>query len=532
MKSINFPVSGVKDVRSTIETEKSIVVVGPNGSGKTKLGIWLENNFDQKKVMRISAHKSLVIPESVSPTDTESAKSKLMFGYFHENFDYSIQFKKGNRWGNNPDTNLLNDYESLLTYLFSENYDVLLKSHKKSREEDQKLKSPETLLDSTIEIWEHVIPHRKLTIRSGFLEVSTVGEEKSDNSYKASSMSDGERVIFYLIGQCLAAPKDGMLVVDEPELHIHKSIQRKLWNLIEQKRTDCLFIYLTHDLEFSSSRTGTVKICLKEFDGNTFYWFPINESEEIPEDVYLEIIGGRNPVLFIEGTSNSYDKHLYGILYPEYTIKSLGSCEKVIQATKTFNDLHNMHNLNCFGIVDRDYRPSEYITSLEERNVFCPMVTEVENLFLVEEVLLAAAIQFATPIEKIQEIKEWVIEEFDKNKQKYALESTAAYINFNLNSFNGKTKSVDELNINLSKLVNEIGVKDYYEQKIAFANKLIQEKNYNEILKVFNHKGLLSQVGKFFDIKPALYSTKIQVFIQNNNEKIINAIKEYLPSLN
>lgn len=72
-------------------------------------------------------------------------------------------------------------------------------------------------------------------------------------------MSDGERVIFYLIGQCLAAPENGIIVIDEPELHLHKSIQIPLWSEIEKLRNDCLFVYLTHDVDFASAKENSKK---------------------------------------------------------------------------------------------------------------------------------------------------------------------------------------------------------------------------------------------------------------------------------
>ncbi|WP_025118630.1 DUF4435 domain-containing protein [Bacillus sp. H1m] len=528
MKEIILPESAIDNFETRIETQTSIVFLGSNGSGKTRLGIELEKGLDPKTVMRISAQKSLVIPNEISPTSIEVAKSNLMFGHFYQNFDASIQFKGGNRWGNNPASSLLDDYGKLLTFLVSDNYEELLRHRRDSHQVNEKKESPTTLLDSVIEIWESVIPHRKLTIKSGYIEVS---DRDGNLPYKASSMSDGERVIFYLIGQCLATPTDGVIIIDEPELHIHKSIQRKLWNLIEQKRPDCLFIYLTHDLEFASTRTGSMKICLQEFDGEKFHWFPIPENEDIPEEVYLEIIGSRRPILFIEGTASSYDKHIYSLVYQDFTIRALGSCEKVIEATKSFNALQRMHNLSCFGIVDRDYRPAEYIASLEEVNIFCPKVSEVENLFLVEELLVEVASRFGTTAQTVEEIKSWVIEEFDKFKEKYALEATAAHITYNLNSFNGRTKSIEELNDNLSRLVNGIGLHEHYQEKIQYAENLIADRDYNEILKIFNHKGLVAQVGKFFDIKPSTYTFKVQSIIQSGDVSILNGIKEYLPSL-
>src|SRR5690606_4587480 len=82
-------------------------------------------------------------------------------------------------------------------------------------------------------------------------------------------LSDGERVVFYLIGKCLQAPSKSIIIVDEPEIHLHKAIMSKLWNALEQERNDCLFVYLTHDLEFAISRTAAKKIWLKDLTVNT-----------------------------------------------------------------------------------------------------------------------------------------------------------------------------------------------------------------------------------------------------------------------
>lgn len=69
-------------------------------------------------------------------------------------------------------------------------------------------------------------------------------------------MSDGERAIFYMIGQALVAAEGTVLIVDEPELHVHRSIMEKLWDEIEASRRDCGFIYITHDLDFAAARSA------------------------------------------------------------------------------------------------------------------------------------------------------------------------------------------------------------------------------------------------------------------------------------
>ena len=91
-------------------------------------------------------------------------------------------------------------------------------------------------------------------------------------------MSDGERAIFYLIGQTLVAAQDSLLIIDEPELHIHRSILAKLWDELEAARQDCAFIFITHDLGFAASRPAQ-KFVLSDYDPTPFW-----KIESIPED--------------------------------------------------------------------------------------------------------------------------------------------------------------------------------------------------------------------------------------------------------
>ena len=76
---------------------RSIVVIGANGSGKTRLGTWLEETRVTAKlgeVHRIAAQKSLTMPESVSPTSLVRAEQALWIGYGgelheHQRTDFS-----------------------------------------------------------------------------------------------------------------------------------------------------------------------------------------------------------------------------------------------------------------------------------------------------------------------------------------------------------------------------------------------------------------------------------------------------------
>lgn len=75
----------------------------------------------------------------------------------------------------------------------------------------------------------------------------------NQENYKGIEMSDGERVALYLIAQCLAVPSNKTIIIDEPEVHLHRSIMNRLWKAIERVREDCFFIYITHDTHFAAS---------------------------------------------------------------------------------------------------------------------------------------------------------------------------------------------------------------------------------------------------------------------------------------
>ncbi len=59
----------------SVETPQSLLLIGANGSGKTRLGSWIEINSPQKQLVhRISAQKSLSMPDSTTPQSIEIAE--------------------------------------------------------------------------------------------------------------------------------------------------------------------------------------------------------------------------------------------------------------------------------------------------------------------------------------------------------------------------------------------------------------------------------------------------------------------------
>lgn len=538
MKTLTLPKSSnPKQLSQIVQFERSLVVVGANGSGKTRFGTWLElTGPDQRNAYRVSAQRSLTFPKDIRPTDIYDATARLSYGIDSRTMpreqieQNGWNYRRGSRWGNSPETFLLNDYEALAVLLFSDNYEQTLRYIAQVKGADERINPPETKLDIVKKIWDSVLPHRTLILHAGSVAVMP---SCGGNEYEASAMSDGERVIFYLIGQCVCAANNAIVIIDEPEVHLHRAIQTKLWDAIETARPDCTFVYLSHDLTFASERVGCAKVCLRGFDGTNFDWYEIPSTEGMPEDMLLEVLGSRKPVLFVEGEQGSYDLEIYQSAFPGHTVKPLGSCEKVIEAVKTFTSLQRFHHIACNGIIDRDYRDNSELTAYERHGVYAPAVAEVENLFLVEEVLKAVAEwQRLDDVEKtVNSIKAWVIGEFDKFKEKFALEAARYQVNMALNSFGGGGQDIQGYVNEFAKFTENIDPKEIYDVALREAKRAIEYSDYDWVIRNFNHKSLVSQLGKFYDLKPSSYVEKVKTLTTRNEFGILDIIRTYLPKL-
>ena len=501
-----------------IVDSKSIIVIGANGSGKTRFGTDIETRYNDL-THRIAAQKSLSMPKNVRPTSKESAEKDFLYGYEQG----GVGNKIGSRWGSNPYTFLLNDYEKLMVLLHTEEYEESIK-FKKSYQPRQNDEKPVTKLDVVQRIWEEVLPHRKLLIKAGTIETYPKGSPESN--YNASEMSDGERVIFYLIGEVVSVPRNSIIVIDEPEMHIHKSITKKLWDEIEYERPDCTFVYLTHDIDFATSRQDSVKIWVKSFNGTHWDYELLDDNVDLPEQLYLEVLGSRKSILFIEGDdSKSIDYKILQLIFPEYTTKPLGSCHKVFETTKSFNEQNSFHNIESFGLIDRDRRTDEEIAHIRNSNIWIAGVAEIENFLLIEEVVRTVAIcMMKNPDEVFGSVKSNVIRFFSSQIENQALEHTISRIEriFKNATNNSAVKQIDELEKTLNNFWDAQNFRNIYYKIVHSFTKLVTSEDYQEILKVFNNKGLLYTSGVAglcdLNIKNNAYLNYIIGILKQKNE--------------
>ena len=275
--------------RKNIGTENNaVIIIGANGAGKSKLGAWIEQqNMD--KVHRIGAQRNLNFNENISLKPYEQAESLVFYG---ANPEDTSRHDKGHRWewGQSYTTKMIDDFENVLAALLAlknnEN-DKFISKYKSLQPGDiSTLNAPNTVVDKLITLWQDIFPHRELEIEdSKFYAVfEKNGEPKK---YSANQMSDGERAVLYFTAQVLCVPEKKTLIIDEPELHLHRSLMNRLWKALEKLRLDCLFIYITHDTQFAALHGHADKIWIKEFDG-THWKFEKISNGNIPEELLLK----------------------------------------------------------------------------------------------------------------------------------------------------------------------------------------------------------------------------------------------------
>jgi hypothetical protein len=303
---------------------------------------------------------------------------------------------------------------------------------------------------------------------------------------------------------------------------------------VENSRPDCSFIYLTHDIDFAFSRHSAIKVWAKSYLGaNTWDYEILDGLAPVPEQLYLEILGSRNPVLFLEGDDSSIDYKLYEQVYPAYTIKPLGSCEKVIHSVKAFNEQDDFHHIKSHGIIDRDRRTSEDTKRLNSKGIWILDVAEAENLLLIEEIVKAVASHMGKdPNAVFNEIKSNLLKFFQSQIESQILLHFQEEIKRELITAANFTKRI--LKDVISEIDGNIILID--KQKIFDSikkdfNQILSADDYDGVLRVFNLKNALipnSNVCALTDIKNKdSYLNLVMTLLKrkdNISETITNAI--------
>ena len=139
----------------------------------------------------------------------------------------------------------------------------------------------EARVNAPITVINELLQQSNLPIRITIRENERVMASKNNGpEYSAAELSDGERNALLIAGSVLTAKPGTLLIIDEPERHLHRSIILPLLVQLFHRRSDCGFVISTHDpdlpLGICQARVLLLRSC--SFSGqNIQYW----EADEL-----------------------------------------------------------------------------------------------------------------------------------------------------------------------------------------------------------------------------------------------------------
>ena len=459
---------------------RQVTIIGANGAGKTRFCNKLVEQCGEQ-AYRISALRAIFPVEDNRPQLKGSIGER--FDKLNQNMQQVVNTAKS-EFDKLSYVMLIDEFRDLMNF----------KAHQLMGEA---IGFPKTKLDKVVKMWQEVFPKNKVLRENGKILFTTEGQS---DKYSSLRLSDGEKAVLYYLGAVLYAMEDAVIFVDDPETFIHPSIMHTLWNVIEEMRPDCTFVYSTHDVDFASSRVDNKCVWVKDFnpEQETWDYEVLSSSTNLSDSLYIDLLGTRKPVLFVEGDEeHSIDSRLYALVFPEYTIKPLGSCNKVIESVRSFNDLEGLHHLDSWGIVDRDRRDEKEVEYLRKKKILVPNVAEIENILMLEGVVRAVAkYRHKNEDDVFASVSRAVIKNFDNEIRQQALMHTRHRVKHDIEiRVDMKFRNISALEDHMIDLVNEINPRGIYEMLCREFHVYVQKKNYDKVLMVYNQKLMLTRSG-------------------------------------
>lgn len=468
-------VASVRIFNDIQHIENNIVIIGPNGSGKSTFARNLNGKL-KGNISIISAQHLLIYMNPTSVSVGRDMKEQVR------------SFQRINKLGS--DENLLSiitkDLENLMVALFEE------KAERADRLYNMVEERKESLLDQTISIWESLITHRKLKLNSRYgIHVETLDGKQ----YDFNGLSEGEKAVFYYIGHILLADKDSYILIDEPENHLHLSICIRMWDLLENYRSDCKFIYITHNIDFAVSRNNKTLIWNKHYEAPFSWDFSIIEKDDsIPERLLLEIMGSRKDVLFCEGDDrNSLDFKIYSRIFIKHNVIPVGGHDNVINYCKSFNTNQSVGRLKAFGIIDGDTWSEAQHQKYKENNIFVLPFNEIENAMCQKVFLNKIIEETVGDPKKIDDFEEGLFRYASKEKNKISTWYANNKINNQLkHNLLIEMRDIQALKAEVTEIINLEMIDSFYNEMLSKIENDIDSRNFNSLIVYLNGKKAIS----------------------------------------
>lgn len=233
---------------------------------------------------------------------------------------------------------------------------------------------------------------RKLMFASGGTEIAF------------DELSAGEREIAFLAGQLNRFDvKDGLFLLDEPELHLNPDLVRRWLDYLRANLGRGQAWIATHSLE-AVEVAGTEDTVVLEPDSGHV----IRRSVRLADRPVLQTLSGavgapgfsltNSRFVFIEGARGQarergrFDDFLQAS--PQDHFIEAGNCTEVLRRYEAVRDLAwEAEQLHVGAVIDRDLRADEQVAEIQRSGAYVLAVHEIENFLLYPDALTMLLVQ-------------------------------------------------------------------------------------------------------------------------------------------
>lgn len=306
--------------------------------------------------------------------------------------------------------------------------------------------------------------------------------------YSIAELSDGERNALLICSDVLTTDPNQLIIVDEPERHLHRAIISPLLTSLFNKRKDCVFVVSTHDiyLPIDHNEASVLLIRNCNWQGKRIInWDAdlIPETADIPNEVKESILGAKRKILFVEGESNSLDQQIYQLIFPELSVIPKGSCKDVEKAVEGVRGTTNLHWINVFGLIDADDRTEEQLEKLLDKGVVAIESYSVEALYYRTEIINKIATRLSEVSGKNKEelyenATSKIVENISSHKNRLCARLCEKRVRNIVMSNLPRHQNI----LNKDQFELNIDLKEQFEKEEEIFDELIRNKKLNELI--------------------------------------------------
>jgi len=358
--------------------EAPIVILGPNGSGKTQLA---QKIAESNQVSAISAQRRTWVDDNLPVQEEQQLRN---------NVRSHIDRWRQNSWQPTEEINFI------LSTLIQDHTNLLTKKNEEAIDSGKPLEPvKDTKLILLQGVWNRLFPKRKLEIGGFFPKVKRLDAPAKAPPYQLRQMSDGERTVLYMAARVMTA-EHPVILVDEPELHMHSRLSVQFWDEAEKLRPDCRFVYITHDLNFTLSRRRATVLVARSNDAAE-----VVLVDQLPSSIAAEVLGAatlpfyaKRIFLFEGEPGKGFASEFFSAWFDDDETFAIpcGDRDSVCAAVSGLKTV-GVVAAEVIGLIDRDFYSDAVLDAVTNGVTVLPL-HEIESVLCDQKAVASVAEQF------------------------------------------------------------------------------------------------------------------------------------------